>query len=96
MTDYVYRLEALAAPDIFFLGHGPEAQAASHLAYIKPNSGCHSIDVAGLIRSPRASSNITSPSSKQGEAQSPEDEDECRRATIFLPLVRPRLSVRNA
>ena len=36
---YLEKLESLGGIDIFFLGLGPEAGAASHLAYIKPGSG---------------------------------------------------------
>jgi 6-phosphogluconolactonase/glucosamine-6-phosphate isomerase/deaminase len=87
VTDYVYRLESLGGADIFFLGHGPEAKAASHLAYIKPNSGATSVDVAGLI--PISSSILEHHITKfkaGGSAISPEDEDECRRATHIFTL----------
>ena len=46
---YVEKLEALGGIDLFFLGLGPEAGAASHLAYMKPGSGATYSDVAGLI-----------------------------------------------
>ena len=36
---YLEKLDALGGIDIFFLEHRPEAEAASHLAYIKPDSG---------------------------------------------------------
>jgi 6-phosphogluconolactonase/glucosamine-6-phosphate isomerase/deaminase len=39
LTRYVERLFELGGPDIFYLGHGPEANDASHLAYIRPGSG---------------------------------------------------------
>src|ERR1044072_5013803 len=45
----VARLESLGGIDLFFLGLGPEAGGASHLAYIKPGSGATYNDVAGLI-----------------------------------------------
>jgi 6-phosphogluconolactonase/glucosamine-6-phosphate isomerase/deaminase len=49
LASYVERLESLGGIDLFFLGLGPEAGAASHLAYIKPGSGATYSDVAGLI-----------------------------------------------
>ena len=39
LDKYLEKLESLGGIDIFFLGLGPEAEAASHLCYIKPNSG---------------------------------------------------------
>ena len=39
LAGYVERLESLGGIDLFFLGLGPEAGGASHLAYIKPGSG---------------------------------------------------------
>src|SRR5215213_2383960 len=49
LTKYLERLEALGGIDIFFLGFGPEAEAASHLCYIKPDSGGRAGDIAGII-----------------------------------------------
>src|SRR5205085_12146926 len=49
LVRYVEKLESLGGTDIFFLGHGPEAGAASHLAYIKPGSGAGAEDLAGVI-----------------------------------------------
>ena len=46
---YAERLESLGGIDIFFLGLGPEAEGASHLAYIKPGSGAALDDIAGMI-----------------------------------------------
>jgi 6-phosphogluconolactonase/glucosamine-6-phosphate isomerase/deaminase len=46
---YLAQLETVGGLDIFFLGHGPEPGDASHLAYIKPNSGATFRDVAGII-----------------------------------------------
>lgn len=46
---YIEKLDAAGGLDIFFLGHGPEPGEASHLAYIKPNSGAAASDVAGVI-----------------------------------------------
>ncbi|HEX8352224.1 MAG TPA: hypothetical protein VF611_04980, partial [Pyrinomonadaceae bacterium] len=39
LAEYLSKLEALGGIDIFFLGLGPEAGAAAHLADIKPGSG---------------------------------------------------------
>ena len=49
LIKYLEKLEHLGGIDIFFLGLGPEAEAASHLAYIKPNSGAKFTDIAGII-----------------------------------------------
>ncbi|HEV8366410.1 MAG TPA: hypothetical protein VGQ39_00535, partial [Pyrinomonadaceae bacterium] len=38
LSKYIGRLESLGGIDLFFLGLGPEAGGASHLAYIKPGS----------------------------------------------------------
>src|SRR5262249_36205342 len=39
LTEYLEILESRGPIDLLFLGLGPEANAASHLAYIKPRSG---------------------------------------------------------
>lgn len=49
LTDYLNKLYSLGGLDIFFIGHGPEQNAASHLAYIKPDSGTKAEHMAGLI-----------------------------------------------
>ena len=49
LVKYIEKLDHLGGLDIFFLGFGPEAENASHLAYIKPNSGANLNDVAGII-----------------------------------------------
>ena len=49
LASYVEQLERSGGIDLFFLGLGPEAGGASHLAYIKPGSGATYNDVAGLI-----------------------------------------------
>jgi 6-phosphogluconolactonase/glucosamine-6-phosphate isomerase/deaminase len=87
LTGYVQKLEALGGADIFFLGHGPEPNDASHLAYIKPGSGATAADVAGLI--PISSSILEHHITKfkaGGSAVNAEDEAECRRATHILTL----------
>jgi 6-phosphogluconolactonase/glucosamine-6-phosphate isomerase/deaminase len=84
---YVEKLEALGGLDIFFLGLGPEAGGASHLAYIKPNSGATVIDVAGII--PISATILEHHISKfkaGGSAVNAADEAECRRATHILTL----------
>ena len=73
--------------DIFFLGLGPEAEAASHLAYIKPGSGARYNDIAGII--PISASILEHHINKfkvGGSAVSEEDEAECRNATHILTL----------
>jgi len=84
---YVARLAELGGLDIFFLGHGPEANAASHLAYIKPGSGAAADDVAGLI--PISSTILEHHVSKfkaGGSVVAEGDEAECRAATHILTL----------
>ena len=84
---YVTRLDELGGLDIFFLGHGPEAQAASHLAYIKPGSGATADDVAGKIPiSPTILEHHVAKFKAGGSAVSEADEAECRRATHILTL----------
>lgn len=84
---YVTQLESLGGVDIFFLGHGPEADAASHLAYIKPGSGATAVDIAGLI--PISASILEHHITKfkaGGSEIRPEDEAECRQASLILTL----------
>ncbi len=86
LINYLEKLESLGI-DIFFLGHGPEAEAASHLCYIKPNSGARFNDIAGII--PISSSILEHHISKfkvGGSAISEADETECRNATHILTL----------
>src|SRR5687767_977725 len=49
LVRYLEKLETLGGIDIFFLGLGPEADAASHLCYIKPGAGATHSDFAGII-----------------------------------------------
>jgi 6-phosphogluconolactonase/glucosamine-6-phosphate isomerase/deaminase len=87
LIDYLEKLERLGGIDIFFLGLGPEAEAASHLAYIKPGSGATFTDLAGII--PISSSILEHHIAKfkAGGSQTNEtDEAECRAATRILTL----------
>jgi 6-phosphogluconolactonase/glucosamine-6-phosphate isomerase/deaminase len=87
MERYLERLESLGGIDIFFLGLGPEAGAASHLAYIKPGSGATADDLAGVI--PISASILEHHISKfkvGGSTVSDDDEAECRSATHILTL----------
>lgn len=87
MESYLEKLESLGGIDIFFLGLGPEAQAASHLAYIKPGSGATARDLAGVI--PISSSILEHHIRKfkvGGSTVTAEDEAECRSATHILTL----------
>jgi 6-phosphogluconolactonase/glucosamine-6-phosphate isomerase/deaminase len=87
LVRYLEKLESLGGIDIFFLGLGPEAGAASHLAYIKPGSGAAAQDLAGVIP---ISSSILEHHIKKfkvgGSLVTEEDEAECRRATHILTL----------
>lgn len=87
LNKYLEKLESLGGIDIFFLGHGPEAEAASHLCYIKPNSGAKFNDIAGII--PISSSILEHHINKfkvGGSTVSEADETECRNATHILTL----------
>lgn len=87
LIKYLEKLESLGGIDIFFLGLGPEASAASHLAYIKPNSGARYTDIAGII--PISSSILEHHINKfkvGGSSVSERDETECRAATHILTL----------
>lgn len=87
MSHYLEKLDQLGGLDIFFIGHGPEANGASHLAYIKPGSGAGLNDIAGII--PISSSILEHHISKfkaGGSSINHEDEDECRNAKYILTL----------
>ena len=87
LTNYLEKLQTLGGIDIFFLGFGPEAEAASHLCYIKPGSGASFGDFAGII--PISSSILEHHISKfkvGGSEISADDEAECRNATHILTL----------
>ncbi|HEY6803136.1 MAG TPA: hypothetical protein VI306_06120 [Pyrinomonadaceae bacterium] len=87
LARYAARLESLGGIDLFFLGLGPEAGGASHLAYIKPSSGVRFNDVAGMI--PISESILEHHITKfkaGGTAVSEVDEAECRSAKHILTL----------
>jgi 6-phosphogluconolactonase/glucosamine-6-phosphate isomerase/deaminase len=87
LEKYVQQLESLGGIDIFFLGLGPEAEAASHLCYIKPGCGASFDDFAGII--PISSTILEHHISKfkvGGSEVSASDEDECRKASYILTL----------
>lgn len=87
LVDYLERLEALGGIDIFFLGLGPEADAASHLCYIKPSSGATYKDVAGIIPISESIREHHIAKFKAGGSEVTErDEKECRAATHILTL----------
>jgi 6-phosphogluconolactonase/glucosamine-6-phosphate isomerase/deaminase len=87
LARYVERLQSLGGIDLFFLGLGPEAGGASHLAYIKPGSGANYNDVAGLIP---ISESILEHHIKKfkagGTLVTEADEAECRAAKHILTL----------
>lgn len=87
LIHYLDVLESRAEIDLLFLGLGPEAGGASHLAYIKPGSGAAATDMAGVI--PVSSSILDHHITKfkaGGAAFSDADEAECRRASHILTL----------
>jgi 6-phosphogluconolactonase/glucosamine-6-phosphate isomerase/deaminase len=84
---YLEKLDSLGGIDIFFLGLGPEAGAASHICYIKPGSGAKFNDLGGII--PISSSILEHHINKfkvGGSDVSDADEIECRNATHILTL----------
>lgn len=87
LNKYLEKLESFGGIDIFFLGLGPEAEAASHLCYIKPDSGAKFNDMAGII--PISASILEHHINKfkvGGSKVSATDEAECRNATHILTL----------
>lgn len=87
LTAYLEKLDSLGGIDLFFLGLGPEANAASHLCYIKPNCGATYKDVAGVV--PISSSILEHHINKfkvGGSEVVEADERECRNATHILTL----------
>ena len=87
LVSYLAALDSSGGVDIFFLGLGPEAGGASHLAYIKPGSGAGATDLAGVI--PVSSSIIEHHITKfkaGGSAVTAADEAECRNASHILTL----------
>jgi 6-phosphogluconolactonase/glucosamine-6-phosphate isomerase/deaminase len=87
LVEYLTKLESLGGIDIFFLGLGPEAEAASHLCYIKPNSGARFTDIAGVIPISESILEHHITKFKAGGSRVPEaDEQECRNASHILTL----------
>lgn len=87
LTNYLEHLDSLGGLDIFFLGLGPEDQAASHLCYIKPGCGAAFGDFAAII--PISASILEHHISKfkvGGSDISEVDEKECRSARYILTL----------
>ncbi|MDO3695031.1 hypothetical protein QVZ41_09270 [Wenyingzhuangia sp. chi5] len=87
LIEYLTKLESLGGLDIFFIGHGPEENQASHLAYIKPFSGAKNHHVAGII--PISNSILEHHISKfkaGGSVVNESDEKECREAKYILTL----------
>ena len=84
---YVEKLYSLGGIDLFFLGLGPEAEAASHLCYIKPGCGAEFDDFAGIIPiSPSILEHHISKFKIGGSTISEADEAECRNAKFILTL----------
>ena len=87
LVSYLAALESRGGIDLLFLGLGPEAGAASHLAYIKPGSGAGVTDLAGVIPVSRSilDHHITK-FKAGGSAVTAADEMECRSASHILTL----------
>lgn len=87
LTDYLEKLRSMGGIDIFFLGLGPEADAASHLCYIKPGCGARISDFAGIIPiSPSILEHHIAKFKVGGSEVSEADEAECRNAAYILTL----------
>jgi len=87
LTRYMERIVDLGGIDLFYLGLGPEAEAASHLCYIKPGSNAKLTDYAGAIAiSPSILEHHISKFRVGGSEISAADEDECRNATHIMTL----------
>ena len=87
LIQYVEQLETNGPIDLLFLGLGPEAEGASHVAYIKPGSGASANDLAGLIPiSPDILAHHIRKFKVGGAQTSEADEAECRRASHILTL----------
>ncbi len=87
LSAYLETLESRSPVDIFFLGLGPEANGASHLAYIKPGSRAAAGDIAGLIPiSPSILEHHITKFKAGGTKFNEADEAECRNATHILTL----------
>ena len=87
LMHYADKVEALGGIDLFFLGLGPEANAASHLAYIKPGSGAGFEDIAGLIPIyPTVLDHHINKFKVGGASVTEDDEAECRAATHIMTL----------
>ena len=87
LVNFLEQLNSCGSIDILFLGLGPEAGGASHLAYIKPGSGARANDIAGLI--PISQDILEHHVTKfkvGGAATNEADEAECRRASHILTL----------
>src|SRR2546428_8612600 len=87
LITYVETLESRSRIDSFFLGLGPEANAASHLAYIRPGSEATATDIAGMIPiSPNILEHHITKFKAGGAIFNKADEAECRNATHILTL----------
>lgn len=87
LTNYIEQITELGGIDLLYLGLGPEANAASHLCYIKPGCGARLSDYAGAIGiSASILEHHISKFKAGGSEISPADEKECRAATHILTL----------
>jgi 6-phosphogluconolactonase/glucosamine-6-phosphate isomerase/deaminase len=86
LGSYLQKLDAFGGADIFFLGHGPEPEDASHLAYIRAGSGARATDAAGMIPISAGILDHITKFKAGGTAVNAQDEAECRRASHILTL----------
>jgi 6-phosphogluconolactonase/glucosamine-6-phosphate isomerase/deaminase len=87
LVSYADQLEALGGIDMFFLGHGPEPNDASHLAYIRPGSGATAASIAGIIPiAPSVLEHHITKFKAGGSTTNAADEAECRSVANILTL----------
>lgn len=87
LTRYTEKLESFGGIDLFFLGLGPEPEAASHLCYVKPGSGATLADFAGMIPIyPSVLDHHITKFKVGGATVTEADEAECRAATHIMTL----------
>jgi 6-phosphogluconolactonase/glucosamine-6-phosphate isomerase/deaminase len=87
LVSYADELEGLGGIDMFFLGHGPEPNGASHLAYIRPGSGAKASSIAGIIPiAPSVLEHHITKFKAGGSNTNAADEAACRRVANILTL----------
>lgn len=87
LKDFSAKLEEMGGLDIFFLGHGPEPDDYSHLAYIRSSSGAKANYLTGLIPiSPLVLEHHITKFKAGGMPVTPQDEAQARTVTHIMTL----------